>query len=267
MASANILGADGVVAKQYLPPIFTGDITAVIAGTGLGGGGVIGDVTLTNIGVLSVDATPGGKITVDNTDPQNPKIANDGVLSVVAGDGIAVDNTNPNDPIVSTNVLAGMYYKSAQQNAATGTAATTTITFENTVPWSDTTAITRTSTTAFTVNRKGLYHLQLQVTNGVNSGATFSTDTNYTSIRLTRGATPATTILQQTASGYAYVLGQPATRSSQCSGYYELEVGDILGCAWTASVSSAAGTVTIWAPAPAFDYNTYFAWEFIKPLP
>lgn len=44
---------------------------------------------------------PGDGITVDDTDPSNPIVANAGVITVVAGTGITVDNTNPQNPIVS----------------------------------------------------------------------------------------------------------------------------------------------------------------------
>lgn len=56
-------------------------------------------------GVESVTAGTG--ITVNNTDPANPVVANDGVLTVVAGTNITVNATDPNNPIVSATATGG----------------------------------------------------------------------------------------------------------------------------------------------------------------
>ena len=70
-------------------------VNSIIAGTGISVDSNTGDVTVTNVGVLTISAGTGIDIT-DNI------ITNTGVASINAGDGIRIDN---GDTIVNTGVL------------------------------------------------------------------------------------------------------------------------------------------------------------------
>jgi hypothetical protein len=53
-------------------------------------------------GTGTVDSVVAGDgIVVDSTDPANPIVSNDGVITIVAGTNVSVDNTDPQNPIVS----------------------------------------------------------------------------------------------------------------------------------------------------------------------
>lgn len=81
---------------------WVGDITEVIAGTGLTGGGDTGAVTLANDGVLEL--TAGTNVVITGTKANYTIAASGsggGIVGVAAGEGIAVDNTNPLLPSVS----------------------------------------------------------------------------------------------------------------------------------------------------------------------
>lgn len=61
----------------------------------------------TSTGIESVDGLAPG-ITVDNTNPLQPIIANSGVLTVSAGAAVNVDNTDPQNPVVSSTAIAAL---------------------------------------------------------------------------------------------------------------------------------------------------------------
>jgi hypothetical protein len=59
------------------------------------------DLSVTT-GTGTVDSVVAGDgIVVDSTDPANPIVSNDGVITIVAGTNVSVDNTDPQNPIVS----------------------------------------------------------------------------------------------------------------------------------------------------------------------
>lgn len=62
----------------------------------------------------------GSGISVDNTDPKNPVVSNDGVLSVVAGAGVSVDNTDPQNPVVSATGGGGSYLGDVTKSVGSG---------------------------------------------------------------------------------------------------------------------------------------------------
>jgi hypothetical protein len=54
-----------------------------------------------NDGVRDIGGGPG--IDIDDSDPNRPIIINDGVISVVAGPGISVNNLDPQNPVISSD--------------------------------------------------------------------------------------------------------------------------------------------------------------------
>lgn len=74
-------------------------------------------------GIESIVAGTG--INVDNTDPDNPVVSNDGVLSVSGGAGVSVDITDPQNPVV---INTGVVSVTAGSNVSiTGTPENPTI--------------------------------------------------------------------------------------------------------------------------------------------
>jgi len=65
-----------------------------------------GEVSATSTGVASLQG--GAGISIDNTDPTQPRINNTGVLSIDGGTSITVDNTDPTNPVISSTAVAAI---------------------------------------------------------------------------------------------------------------------------------------------------------------
>jgi len=65
-----------------------------------------GEVSATSTGVASLQQGVG--ISIDNTDPNQPIINNDGVLFIDGGTSITVDNTDPTNPVISSTAIAAI---------------------------------------------------------------------------------------------------------------------------------------------------------------
>jgi hypothetical protein len=234
-----------------------------------GGGG--GGVTSLNGETGAVLATPGNTgISVSVVSPGQLEFSNLGVLTVTAGTGISNSGT-AEDPILdNTGVLSvdglsgalttktGQYYKTALQNLTSGS---TDITFDVAQPWSDTTAITWTAGSKdFTVVQKGIYQLEFVATVIANGASWTTTSNKSVSIDITRAPIAEQVILPNQAllaSGVNY--GQAVTAT------FELEAGDILNC--RVGNTFAGGPAYVNPVQNTFDYNTFFTWTLLKPLP
>lgn len=68
----------------------------------------LNNTAVTGTGGGIVDAVVAGAgIAVDATDPANPVVSNDGVITIVAGTNITVDNTDPQNPVISSSSGGG----------------------------------------------------------------------------------------------------------------------------------------------------------------
>ena len=273
-------GADpstGVPNWVVIPPIATGDITGIIAGTGITGGGSSGVVTIGNSGVLSVTANNG----CSSSGGQNPNITNTGVLSVTASNGCASSGgQNPN--ITNTGVLsldgftgavstqAGQWYKSAGNpqsiGGVIGTAVPTTITFDTPTSWSNITSLQWSpANNLWNVNTKGLYHLQCQLAYADMNVPNFGDETHLININVGRALTTNSPI----RTAFDWKDSDPTNPDNFVAGIYELQVGDKVQIQ-VVDHFQTTDAYTILAQsggANSYDYNTFFTWVLIKPLP
>jgi hypothetical protein len=159
-----------------------------------------------------------------------------------------------NDINILFNPPMATYYKDTSQNFPSGD---TSITFELLKSWSDTTLITQTSPTDFTVNQSGIYQLELNVTISNLSGSTWTNFSKYIQITLNRNGTDRTIGAQfgYANSGSNFILSLSLT--------YELLENDIINLK---VISFHTSNLSISSPNPfdTFDLNTYFTWRAIS---
>lgn len=259
----------------WLPfPNVSGDITGVVAGTGLSGGGTNGSVVLNNAGVLTASAGKGLKNSGTTSDPIFDNI---GVLSASAGTGMINSGTD-SDPIFDNAGVLSI-------DGATGALTTKTATWSRltsqtintigtpstvSVNWSqssgDITTISQNAPSGanFTVNQKGVYLLTLQITYNNLSSGTFTDQTLRTYISLTRGA-GTSQILQQ---NFDFTNTTPNNSGVSSSCVYRLEKNDQIFFQTSQYLSGGSFTLSGQSSAPAdFDLNTYWTWTLLQPLP
>jgi hypothetical protein len=253
-------------------PNVTGDITGIIAGDGISGGGSTGSVTITNIGILDITASNG----CASSGGQKPNITNTGVLEVTASDGCASSGgQNPN--IINTGVLsldgatgtlktlAGQYYKTAPQTSSTLGPTTIPITWDASTSWTDTATLSLDvpTKTLFTVTQKGLYHLQVQLMFDNFATAKFKDDEHQLNINILRGP-----VANSPIRGTFYLTSSEDQPDVFVAGIYELQVGDIVSIEVVNDLQNDSfGILSQSGGANAYDYNTFFTWALIKPLP
>lgn len=256
-------------------PNVTGDITGVVASTGLSGGGTSGSVVIANAGVLSVGASGG----CSSSGGQNPVISNDGVLTVSANNGCA--STGGQNPTISNtgvlsldgatgaiNTKCGQYYKTSDQfiGGTAGPAITTTITFDALTSWTDTSALLYDAVNdLWTVLQHGVYHLQAQLNYADMQIPNFGDETHLININIGRNLVTDSPI----RIAFDWNNASPQEPDQFVAGIYELQVGDNLQIQVVDHFQNT-GQYRIKGQssgANAFDYNTFFSWALIKPLP
>lgn len=261
-------------------PNVSGDITGIVASTGLSGGGTTGSVVIANAGVLSVGATGG----CASTGGQNPVISNSGVLSVSANNGCA--STGGQNPTISnTGVLSldsatgalttkcGQWYKTSDQLVNTYDAPTVSvITFDASTSWTDTSCISYDAVgKAFNVLKNGVYAIQIQMMYDGFDVAHFNNDNHILEFTITR-TTPSGTSLNSPIRNFNNwsTNDVPSQPDTFINGMYELKVGDVIQI-HTIDDLKSPNTFTIKSQStPAinnWDFNTFFSWNLIKPLP
>lgn len=207
-------------------PIFgSGDITDIIAGTGLSGGGSSGAVTLDNAGVLSVDGLTGAL----------------------------------------TTKTGGWHRNTGQTISTVGAPSTVSVNWSQS-SYGDTTTISQNVPNGanFTVNQRGIYLLTLQISYANLGGATLTDRTLRSTVVVTRGA--GTSAIVQ--GNYDFIDNVPTAPATALSTVYQLNVGDQLFFQTTQYLSAGSFTLTGQSAAPNdFDYNTYWTWTLLKPLP
>jgi len=220
-------------------PNVTGDITGIIAGTGIAGGGSSGSVTISNAGVTSLQSLTGA-VTLSSPTATFTNVGNN------------IELTIPNPP-----VYRATYYKSVRQNLIN---ADTDITFDVVAPWSNINGyITHTSGTAnFRVAVAGLYQLEFNISINAN-GATWNNALNkIVSIDITRTPSGERAVIQNDALTAVSTSYQQAVASS-----FYLEVGDIINLRNTLAFASATPFAV--GVQNTFDLNTFFTWTFVAP--
>ena len=150
------------------------------------------------------------------------------------------------------NLYIAQYYKSTNQNGASGT---TNITFDLTQPWNNIGGYVShiDGSTDFTINKSGLYQVEFALL-VFGNGATWVSQ-KQASINIVRGINNA--ILQQSTtvpSNNGYGI--------QVTGTLYLVAGDIIRCLNVGGLTS--GNVSIQGLANTFDFNTTFTWTFIN---
>ena len=233
-----------------IPPIATGDITGIIAGTGIGGGGSSGVVTVSNTGIITAKAGTGIK---DVGTPQNPVFDNIGVTSL---DALTGDLTTK---------CGGWHRNSSQTISTVGAPSFVSLAWGQS-SYGDTTTISQNVAggSTFTVNQNGIYAISIQFQYANLGSATFTDRTLRCIINCNRGGTTAT-ILTGT---YDFPDNVPTNPTQQCNGMYELKAGDQLTIQSVQYLSAGSFTLNGQSVAPAdFDLNTFWNWVLLKPLP
>ena len=167
--------------------------------------------------------------------------------SIIASD---ISNIQENITIIQSGPKIGQYYKTSGQPFPSGNLD---VTFQATQPWSDLSAITKTSLTDFTVNERGIYQLEFNIAVNPNTAA-WTNLSKVAAIDVSRGSELSITsqyTFQNSASFYA--ISVVAT--------YELLIGDVINCR-TQSIHT--GSANIASIAGGFDLNTYFTWRQIR---
>lgn len=226
----SIGGADPSVALGdwiNMPPAASGDITGVIAGTGLSGGGSVGVVSLANAGVLSLDSQTGALTTKCGGWHKN----NNQTINTLA--------VPPAPSTVGLTWIQSSY--------------------------GDTTTISHNGPNSqfYTVNQNGIYNLSVAL-QYANLGSATLTDTTFRIILLLNRGGNSANILTTT---FDYPNNTPANPTHILSGTYQLNAGDIIS--WQTQQYLSAGSFTIngqSAPPTAFDYNSFWNWQLVKPL-
>lgn len=233
-----------------IPPIATGDITGITAGTGLSGGGSAGVVTITNTGVITAEVTTGLVNTGTDTDLV---IENTGVLSLDGAVGVLTNK-------------CGQWYKTSKQTVNTGDPTTTTVTFDESTSWSDTSILKYDSGNAlWECNQNGIYHLQAQISYGGFTGGTVFTDpTHLININIGRGLVTDSPI----RSAFQWDTASTNDPDNNAVGIYELQVGDKIQVQIVDDLTAGSFVILPQFAAPNdFDYNSFFTWSLIKTLP
>lgn len=237
-------------ADWLLFPNVTGDITGVVAGKGLSGGGTTGSVVVNNIGVLSAAAGTGMINSGTDTDPI---FDNDGVLSLDGEKGKL------------TTKCGGWHRNTAQTINTIGSPSSVSIAWGQS-SFGDTTTISQNVAGGanFTVNKNGIYLLTLQVSYGNLASATLTDRTLRTAIFLTRGA-GSSAIVQ---GNYDFNDNVPPTPAVTSCAAFQLKQGDQLFFQVSQYLQTGSFILQGQAAAPNnFDYNTYWTWTLLQPLP
>jgi len=204
----------------------------------------VADITAVLAGTGISVATPGGP---------TPTVTNTGVLSVDGATGAV------------TTKVGGWHKNSNQTITATGSPSNIPIAW-NQSSYGDTTTISQIAPNggAFTVNQNGIYSFSLQVQYANLGSATLSDTTFRLLLVLTRGGSSANVL----TTTFDYPNNTPANPTHQLNGTYQLIAGDQL--TFQTQQYLSAGSFTIngqAAPPTAFDYNTFFDWQLVTPLP
>lgn len=274
-----------------------GDITDVIAGTGLSGGGSSGAVTLDNTGLLSADSANGSGISVTTTsgavDIGTNFTSSSGTIDFNPLPGVktrsidqSASGVSPGTYTLSTvdvdiygrvttassgtavtsldgqtgalTTKSGQYYKTAPQNLTSGS---TDITFDVAQSWSDATAISWTpGSQNFTVVTKGLYQFEFAATVAANGATWLSTSNKSVSVDITRSPSSEQVILANQA-----LLASGVNYAQIVTGTIALNPGDVINCRVANTFTGGPPSVSVLVSP--IDYNTTFTWTLLKPLP
>ena len=160
----------------------------------------------------------------------------------------------------------GQWYRTTNQSINTvGGLTTATIHWTDKTAWTDTSAISQDapSGSAFTVNKRGVYRLNLQIHYNNLSSATFSDRTFRAYIVLVRKGTSA--VISQ--ANVELTDATPNNAGVSTGVLFELQVGDQLIFQTNQSLSTGSFVVAGQASGTSsFDLNTTWTWELVKTI-
>jgi hypothetical protein len=297
MSVSLILGPNGQIDPQFIPVAVgptgaTGPQGPAGAASDTGATGPTGDIGLwstvpatTNVDLAGFGIDNGGgatfSATVSALEFSAPTVTTDRIISslnpsVEIGNDLDFVNAQSLLNVLNLNGVpvadiispqAGQYYKTTAQNLTTvASPAFTTITFQGDSYQG--TAITRvggTSTFQFQVNTSGVYSLEGQISVISFLNTTLADPSVRLSFNITRGAQTNAVITNQ----FEIPNNIPNNPSLDIGGTYQLVAGDLL-VFQVVYYLNAAQTLVIGGQSAApndWDYNTFWSWQLIKPLP
>lgn len=205
-----------------------------------------------NIGVLQTDVATNTSNIVTNTTDIATNTSN---IVTLQGQVTALENRP-----------CGQWHKSSNQTINTfGTPSTVPITWNSSSAWTDTALISHNGAgnANFTVNTRGIYRIDLQLTYLNFSTATFTDRSIRPYITLTRGGTSQ--IISQSQLDSAD--NTPNTVGVSTGILFELKVGDVLFFQTSQYLSLGSFILQGQTSAPNdWDLNTFWSWELVRSL-
>lgn len=172
-----------------------------------------------------------------------------------------------NDVSALQSPPCGQWYKTSNQTINTvGAPSTVPITWSSSSNWTDTSIISHNSPNGsnFTVNKNGIYRLDLQVLYNNISSATFTDRSLLLRLNLTRGG--HTSQISQT--NFDVDNNNPTNVGVTTGLMFELQEDDVISFVTLQYISAGSFTLVAKSSSPPddFDLNTFWTWQLIRSL-
>jgi hypothetical protein len=189
--------------------------------------------------------------------------ANTGAIASSAADITSLQN----DVSALQSPPCGQWYKTSNQTVNTvGAPSNVPITWSASTNWTDTSIISHNAANGpnFTVNKNGIYRLDLQVLYNNISSATFTDRTLLLRLNLTRGG--HTSQISQT--NFDVDNNNPTNVGVSTGLMFELKEEDVISFHTLQYISAGSFVIVAKSSSPPddFDLNTFWSWQLIRSL-